>query len=129
MKCKMCGHELPEKQEWVILSSMGIEVQQKQDTAIDSYSKIVIPEGMRLLTLSEFLNIWNEHRALFDFGGDLPDEVIAQPIKENAKKYPYWNVWFHRIDDGDQSVLVGNYRDLHYGYRVGGVRFCREIKK
>lgn len=108
------------------LSTGVIEVERKLHTEMDYLSKIEIPEGMRLLTLSEFTEIWNYHRDNLDYGDKLPDEVVGQPILENKKEYPYWNVWFW--DLGDWSELDGFDRNLSYNSRVRGVRFCRDLK-
>lgn len=103
------------------LSTGIIEVEKKLHTEMNTIDKIKIPEGYRLLTLSEFLEIYNNHKDKLDYGG-LPDEIVKQPIIKNKDKYPYWNVWFRSL--GSRSELEGN-GDLGYGSRVRGVRFVK----
>jgi hypothetical protein len=136
MKCKecgreledtQCGRELEDTQKWINIPELGIEVEVNLHNDMNTISKIVIPTGYRLLTLSEWIVCYNKYKDSFDWGG-LPDEIVSQPIEENKSKYPYWNVWFRDLDDG--SVLYGNnYLNLYYNNGVRGVRFCREVKK
>ena len=103
--------------------SYSLEIDRCLNLSMNNFSEIKIPTGKSLLTLSEFLEIWNNHRDKFDFGG-LPDEVVEQPLKENKEKYPYWNVWFRGLDS--RSGLVGYVGGLcSGGGGVRGVRFCR----
>jgi hypothetical protein len=82
------------------------------------------------MTLAEFLNIYNNHFELFNWETDkYADEIVQQPIKDNEKEYPYWNVWLRGLVSGYRSGLLGDYRILYCDYRVRGVRFCRDVKK
>ena len=107
------------------LSTGIIEVERKLHTEMDRFSRIKIPKGFRLLTLGEFLEIWNNHKDKLDYGKKFPDEVVEQPIKENKEKYPYWNVWFASLSG--RSDLYGRFLD--YNYRVRGVRFVKLNKE
>ena len=107
----------------------GVEYETELHTDMNEISKIVIPEGWRLMTLAEFLNIYNNHFELFNWETDkYADEIVQQPIKDSEKEYPYWNVWLRGLVSGDRSELGGD-RDLYCSSRVRGVRFCRDVKK
>ena len=124
------------------LKSGTIEVEKSLHTEMNSTAKIKIPSGYRLLTLAEFIEIWNYHKEELNYGdGEMPDEVVQQPIIENEKKYPYWNVWFRSRDCGQEcksaivllytsmgvgSVLYDDDRGLYDDDRVRGVRFVKK---
>lgn len=120
--------ELEEKNKRVLvkikLSTGTIEVEKNLHLEMNRRNLIKIPNGYRLLTLSEFLEIWNNHVDKLEWGG-LPDEIVKQPIKEIEETYPYWNIWLRRLDDGDRSGLNGDSRSLFYGNSVRGVRFVK----
>jgi len=116
------------QQKTIIIQELNLEIERELHTDMNTPSKIKIPEGWRLLTLAEFIEIWNKHRNKLDFGGKLVDEIVKQPIEDNEKKYPYWNIWFRGL--GNRSELFYSGGVLHSGSdRVRGVRFCRELKK
>ena len=105
----------------------NLEIEQSLHTEMNKINLIKIPEGWRLLTFDEFMNIWNNHKDKFDFHGEGFDEIAKQPLKSVENKYPYWNVWLARLDH--DSYVNGNSRDLDCNYTVRGVRFCREVRK
>jgi hypothetical protein len=107
------------------IKELNIEVETKLHTEMNRIDKIKIPKGWRLLTLSEWIFIYNKYKNNMDYGGK-PDEIVSQPIEENKDKYPYWNVWFGGL--GYRSELLGFDGGLGSGLRVRGVRFCREMK-
>jgi len=108
------------------IKELNIKVETELHTEMNKIDKINIPKGWRLLTLSEWLFIYNKYRDKINYGG-IPDEIISQPIEEIKDKYPYWNVWFW--DHDFRSVLSGSNGSLSCDDRVRGVRFCREIKR
>jgi hypothetical protein len=112
-----------EKSDTIIINNL--EIERTLHTEMSRLSLIKIPDGWRLLTFDEFMNIWNNHRDKFDFGGDKFDEVVKQPLKGMETKYPYWNVWLARL--GNDSYVNGR-RSLGYDSTVRGVRFAREVK-
>ena len=105
----------------------NLEIEKSLHTEMNKFSLIKIPEGWRLLTFKEFMNIWKNHRDKFDFGEDRFDEVVKQPFKDKEKDYPFWNIWLSGLDD--DSAVVGPYGNLDDNDAVRGVRFCREVKK
>jgi hypothetical protein len=107
------------------LSSGMIEVERKLHTDMNCAEEIIVPKGMRPLTFSEFIEIWNEHQTDLDYGDKLPDEMVEQPIKENKSKYPYWNVWFRGLGGGSGLRCDG---DLYGGLGARGVRFVKGEK-
>jgi hypothetical protein len=111
--------------KWLKIPELKIEVETKLHTDMNMTKKIKVPKGCRLLTLSEWLFIYNNYKDKINYGGERPDEIVSQPIKENEVKYPYWNVWFRNLDDG--SGLDGYDRDLYSGVRARGVRFARDM--
>ena len=96
---------------------------------MDRFSKIVIPEGHRLLEVSEFFEISNFHKEKFAFGKGTWDfdEVVAFPLINTERKY--WNLfgWFARFG-GDRSGVGGCGRYLTDVGEVRGVRFARDVK-
>jgi hypothetical protein len=120
---------LGDKVKTIEIKELNIEVEYEGHSEMNYVSKIEIPKGWRLLTLSEFLHIYNNYQDKFNWGMDkYADEIVKQPIKKSEKDYPYWNVWFRRLD-GSRSGLNGNNRLLDNGYdRVRGVRFARDLK-
>lgn len=119
--------ELMEKQKTektIIIKELGIEVETKLHLDMNIISKLQIPIGWRLLTLSEWIFIYNNYKNEIDYGGN-PDELVSQPIKEKETEYPYWNVWFRSLV---RSGLNGYNWDLPGDFRLRGVRFCRDLK-
>jgi len=115
------------KKETIKIKELGLEIEKELHKEMEMIKDIKIPKGWRLLTMSEFLEVWNNHRSKFDFNGDRFDEIIKQPLKDGIKDYPFYNVWLNRLDI--RSGLLGNLGDLYYDDRSRGVRFCRELKK
>lgn len=107
------------------IKELGIEVQQEYALKNIRVREIIIPKGMRLLTLDELLHIYNKHNAKFK-DLDRIDEAIQNPIDRFRKERPIWALWFGGV--GDRSDLDGDY-GLAYYYGVRGVRFCRDVKK
>jgi len=110
-------------QDLVYIKELKISVEKNLHTEMDIISKIVIPQGYRLLELSELIFIYNNYQDKFNWGEDkFFDEITKQPIKDC--KYPYWNAWLHGLDSDGQSGLVGS-RYLSYDDAVRGVRFVK----
>jgi len=117
------------KSELVFIPELNIEIEKNLHIEMDKINKIVIPQGYRLLELSELLFIYNNYQDKFNWGKDKHfDEITSQPIKDN-KKYPYWNAWLHWLVDDYRSELVGYCRSLNCNYEVRGCRFCKESLK
>jgi len=108
------------------IKKLGIEIEKELHKEMENVGNIKIPKGWRLLTLNEFLEIWNNYKNKFDFGGDKFDEILEQPLKEKKKEYPFYNVWFYGLDL--RSGLYGSSRDLDCSSWSRGVRFCRSLK-
>ena len=125
MKCKHCGSEIENKT--IKIKELNIEVETEYSQKDIKIKNIKIPKGWRLLTLPEWIELYNNHQEKFKDLNKDSDEIVKQPIKDNEIKYPYWNVWLFGLDDG--SVLGGNYRYLSCSYWVRGVRFCRDLKQ
>ena len=106
------------------IKELNLEVETELHTEMYTINKIKIPKGWRLLTLAEWILIYNKYEDKINYGGN-PDEIISQPIDNNKDKYPYWNLWF---GDFGWSVLYGDW-DLSCDGRVRGVRFCRDLKE
>ena len=115
------------KKETIKIKELGLEIEKELHREVEIIKDIKIPKGWRLLTLSEFLEIWNNHRSEFNFGGDKFDEIIKQPLKDKIKDYPFYNVWLLRFDNW--SELNGCNRNLYCDNWSRGVRFCRDLKK
>jgi len=115
------------KKETIKIKELGLEIEKELHREMGRFKDIKIPKGWRLLTISEFLEIWNNHRSKFNFDGDRFDEMIKQPLKDKVKNYPFYNVWLGGF--GDRSGLNGDDGNLGYGDGSRGVRFCRELKK
>ena len=109
------------------IKELGLEIEKELHREMEIIKDIKIPKGWRLLNINEFLEIWNNHRSKFDFGGDRFDEIIKQPLKDKVKNYPFYNVWLYGLDGG--SVLDGYSGILSCANGSRGVRFCRELKK
>ena len=109
------------------IKELGLEIEKELHREMEIIKDIKIPKGWRLLTMSEFLEVWNNHRSKFDFNGDRFDEIIKQPLKDGIKDYPFYNVWLGGL--GNRSELNGYLGDLSYDSGSRGVRFCRELKK
>src|SRR3990167_5768304 len=101
--CEMCHRE--SRNLHIHHINRKIEVESKLHTEMNMFSEIKIPNGMRLLTLAEWLHIYNNYFDKFNFKP--VDEVVKQPIKEKENEYPYWNVWFRNLVY--QSELRGRY--------------------
>jgi len=115
------------KKETIKIKELGLEIEKELHREMGRFKDIKIPKGWRLLTISEFLEIWNNHRSKFNFDGDRFDEMIKQPLKDKVKNYPFYNVWLDRLDYW--SGLNGANWGLDYDLGSRGVRFCRELKK
>ena len=104
----------------------GWEYERELHTEMNTFSKIKIPKGWKLITFGELMLLWNDYREDFNFGKDNRfNEIVENPLKEKRKKYPYWNVWLAGLADG--SGVCGYYRDSSY-LTVRGVRFKRKVK-
>ena len=112
------------EQDLIYIPELKIKVEKNLHTEMNTTSKIVIPDGYRLLELSELIFIYNNYQDKFNWGEDkFFDEVTKQPIKDC--KYPYWNAWLLRLVSDYQSALYGSYRNLDYLNAVRGVRFVK----
>jgi hypothetical protein len=106
----------------------NVEYETELHTDMNYISKIKIPKGWRLLTITELLNLWNNYRNYFDFGKkDGVDEFIQQIFKDLKKKYPVANLWFNAPQY--RSYLYCGNRSLYYDDYALGVRFCRDLKE
>ena len=123
MKCKHCGSEIENKT--IKIKELNIEVETEYSQKDIKIKDIKIPNGWRLLTLPEWLELYNNHQKKFKDLNKDSDEIVQQPIESVKDKYPYWNVWWYDLDDGS---VPGN-RSLYYDDGVRGVRFCRDLKK
>ena len=130
-RCKTCGHEIENKTIKLKIFGKLLEIEKELHTEMNKASLVTIPDGWRLLELSEWIELINNYKDKFDWGiNEYADEIVSQPKKDIIDKYPYWNVWLHRIGSGNRSNLVGYNRILDCGnVVVRGVRFCREVKK
>lgn len=91
--------------ELIKIPELNIEVEKKLHTKMDNVYKIVIPEGFRLLELSELIFIYNNYQDKFNWGKDkFFDEITKQPIKDC--NYPYHNAWLRRLDVVSGSVMA-----------------------
>ena len=106
------------------IKELGIEVQDGYDQRNIKLQDIKIPKGMRLLTLSELLHIYNKYQKKFK-NLEIIDEAIQNPIDKYREERPAWTLWFYGLDG--RSGL-GGYDRLYYILSVRGVRFCKEIK-
>lgn len=114
--------------ELVYIPELKIYIEKNLHTEMDRINKIVIPNGFRLLELSELLFIYNNYQDKFNWGKDkFFDEITNQPIKDC--NYPYWNAWLHRLVVDGGSGLVGVNRLLGYDVAVRGVRFVKLNKQ
>ena len=112
------------QQELVYIKELKICVEKNLNTEMKRVNKIVIPQGYRLLELSELIFIYNNYQNEFNWGKDkFFDEITKQPIKDC--KYPYWNTWLHRLDSDDRSGLIGCSRNLDCDITIRGVRFVK----
>ena len=109
------------------IKELNIEVETECSQKDFLIKDIVIPKGWRLLTLNEWLELYNNHQNMFIDLDIRSDEIVKQPIKDNEGKYPYWNVWLCNLDL--RSDLDGNFRNLYCNGRVRGVRFCKDLKE
>jgi len=114
------------EQDLIYIPELKIKVEKNLHTGIDNTSKIVIPQGYRLLELSELVFIYNNYQDKFNWGEDkFFNEVTKQPIKDC--EYPYWNAWLHGLSGVNQSDLNG-YWGLYCHNAVRGCRFV-EVDK
>ena len=110
------------------LSTGTIEVEKNLHTDMKSFKDIEIPQGFRLLTLGEFIELINEHYTTF-WGNDGFDEWIAQPLIINKAKYPFKNIWGSAVDVGDDRLRFdGDSWSDDSGFHAFGVRFVK-VKK
>jgi len=107
------------------IKELNIEVETELHTEMNKISKIEIPKGWRLLTLAEWILIYNKYKNKINYGGN-PDEIVSQPLEENKDKYPYWNVWFRSLVG--RSEFNGINGNLYCSSGVRGVRFCKDVK-
>lgn len=111
------------KQILIKIPELNIEVERNLHEDMQYVKYIKIPEGFRLLELSELLFIYNNYQNKFNWGKDeFFDEITKQPIKNC--KFLHLNVWFDVCGSG----FYGINRSLVFNNAVRGVRFCREIK-
>lgn len=129
MKCKEYNQEIKElpKGKTIMVKELGIEVETQLHTDMNVYSKVVIPKGMRLLTLSELLYLYN--KKLVDFKQEdsscYVNEIISNPSDQHREKKPMWAVWFN--DYVDMFHVVGFNYFGDDGGRSRGVRFVRDM--
>jgi len=113
--------------QWLKIPELNIEVETEYYDKDIVIKDIKIPEGCRLLTLSEFLVCYNKYRSKFKDINET-DEVVQQPIDEIKDKYPYWNVWLRGLV-GDNRFGIDGSGGLDDFNRARGVRFCRDVRR
>ena len=120
MKCKHCGHEI--ERETIKIKELNIEVETKIQQKGESFNKIKIPKGWRLLTMEEIKFL---HNSKYKKDLNLVDtwEFIEQPFELNKKNDCVARFVAH-------SDWAGFGCDRGPGFRGSslGVRFCRDLK-
>ena len=121
MKCKCCGAEIVD--DWIKIPELNIEVQKNLTHKSIKFKDLVIPKGLRLMTLQEGTYIY-DNKILDNF----PDnnwEMIEQFSKINKEK----GYSCSALDDFNGRLGANGY---YFGVNVNccalGVRFVRELK-
>ena len=127
MICEKCNKEITEKDGWIELPEIGIEIQNK----VSNHGKMLAdcmkdcPKGARLLTFTEALHIINKRKdvvKLLNLENGNNDFFIEQFIDGNCGK------WVAALFINFGEFHVSGYYDLDYDGRARGVLFCKNIK-
>jgi hypothetical protein len=132
VKCKECGHEIPDKVKTLKIkgSEIGldydIEVEKEVTQKGTKFEDLVIPKGWRLLNYDEVIKLANSKYAKelkMDGNSDKDDFFIEQPFDFNKKNN--YVAWFW-ADSNWVSLICGTFHTNSNSSL--GVRFCREVK-
>jgi len=121
MKCDNCKKEV---NEWVKIPELKIEVQRERHSLGKAFKDIVVPRGLRLLTVTEAVWLCNSKYAK-ELGMNTGTgwyEYIEQPFEANKGK---WAAWF---GCNSNSLYLDGNNYLNDFDAARGVRFVRSLK-
>ena len=122
------GYDIKKQVENLLIKELSIEVTPLEKWT-KPYNQIEIPEGYRLLRLSEFLYIWENENYRNVFLKDYLDKpewkVIWLEQLWNDKR----NKWSRRVYLDGSLNLESSGGNLAYSDEYGRVAFVRDLKK
>ncbi len=104
----------------IIIKELNIEVETKIHNKNKTLNEIKIPDGWRLLTVSEIIFLTNKYKKELNL--EKTWEFIEQPFKINKEKN--YVARFYAYSDVAYLFAIW---DSTYSDRALGVRFCRDI--